>query len=257
MSDNLILGIDIGGSGIKGAIVNIETGELVSERHRIETPQPSLPNSVAKVLKEMVDFFNWKGMIGCGFPAIVKKGVAMSAANIDKKWIGTDVKKVFEKATGCSVNIVNDADAAGMAEIQFGAGKNKDGVVMLLTIGTGIGSAVFVDGVLSPNTELGHLYLKGQEKVVEKYAAGSIRKKEKLKWDKWGERFNEYLVHLERLYSPDLFILGGGASKKFENYKDELKVDVKVKPAKMLNNAGIIGAAVYAYTISKNKMEKV
>ena len=247
-----ILGIDIGGSGIKGAIINVDSGIMLSERHRIETPQPATPKAVAKVFKELVDHFEWKGLIGCGFPAIIKNGVANSAANIDKKWLGVNVEELFSKATGCKVLVRNDADVAGIAEMTIGAGKGKKGSVMFLTIGTGIGSALFLDGQLVPNCEMGHLKFKGS--IAEKYVADSIRKKEDLSWTEWGKRFNEYLQHLDFLFSPDLYILGGGASKKFDKFEEHLNVGCPVIPATYRNKAGIIGAAsLAAMNIEKTK----
>lgn len=252
MSDNQVLGIDIGASGIKGAIVNIETGELVTERFRIPTPKPSKPKAVAKAVNEVVEHFKWKGIIGVGFPAVIKKGIAYTASNIDKKWIGTDGEKLFSEATGCPVYLRNDADVAGLAEMKYGAGKGKKGTIILITIGSGLGSAIFTDGNLLPNSELGHLKFKGM--IAEHYAADSIRKKEDLSWDVWGKRFNEYLEHLEFLFTPDLFILGGGASKKFEKYENRIKVNCNVVPAQLLNHAGIIGAATLAALQTKKTL---
>ena len=244
-----ILGVDIGGSGIKGAIVNVDSGIMLTERHRIETPKPATPKAVSKVFTELVDHFEWKGLIGCGFPAIIKNGVAHSAANIDKKWLGENVEELLGKASGCKVTVRNDADVAGIAEMAIGAGKGKKGTVMFLTIGTGIGSALFLDGQLVPNCEMGHLKYKGG--IAEKYVADSIRKKEDLSWNEWAKRFNEYLQHLDFLFSPDLYILGGGASKKFDKYKEHLKVSCPVIPATYRNKAGIIGAASLAAMSSK------
>ena len=247
MDQNKVLGIDVGGSGIKGAIVDVKTGELLSERFRLETPQPSFPKVVAETVKKLVDHFEWTGPIGCGFPSIIKKGTALTAANIHKEWIGTNVEKLFAKATKCEVHVLNDADAAGMAEMSIGDAKMKKGTVILITIGTGLGSAVFLDGKLVPNSEFGHFYLKGHDTIAEKHASNAARKRNKLSWDEWGVRFNEYLNHLELLLSPDLFILGGGACKKMEKFEHQLKIDAKVIPAKLQNNAGIVGAAAYAY----------
>lgn len=244
----MILGVDIGGSGIKGAIVNTEKGTLETERFRIPTPKPSTPKSVAKTFSELVDHFDWAGkVVGCGFPAIIKDGISLSASNIHEDWKGTNVEKVFTKATGCKTFVSNDADVAGLAEINFGVGKNQKGTVLLITIGTGLGSALFINGQLVPNTEFGHLYLRNQKKIAEKYAADSVRKKDGLEWDEWGKRFNEYLNHLEFLFSPDLFILGGGGSKKFDQFEQYLDLKTEVKPAVLRNNAGIIGAAIYGY----------
>lgn len=252
MAKNQILGIDVGASGIKGAIVNVETGELVTERFRVPTPFPSKPKAVAKAIVDVTNHFEWKGFIGVGFPSVVQNGLAKTAANIDKKWIGTDVEKLLSAATGCPVYVRNDADVAGIAELQFGAGKNNKGTVILITIGSGLGSAIFINGILMPNSELGHLKFKGM--IAEHYAADSIRKKLELSWNDWGKRFNEYLQHLNFLFSPDLIILGGGSSKKFDRYKDLIKVDCHVTPAELLNNAGIIGAACLAAQNTKKTM---
>ncbi|WKJ89268.1 ROK family protein [Methylomonas montana] len=240
-----ILGVDIGGSGIKGAIVDTETGKLITERHRIETPQPATPEAIAAVLAQLVLHFHWSGPVGCGFPAAIQQGVARTASNIAKSFIDTDIDQLFSAATNCPCYNVNDADAAGMAEIHFGAGAGQAGVVLLITIGTGLGSALFSDGKLLPNTELGHMYLdNGVE--AERYASDAVRKIEDLGWKSWGNRFNAYLTLMEKLFWPDLIILGGGASKKFDKFKEQLSVEAPVKPAAFLNQAGIVGAALYA-----------
>lgn len=240
-----VLGIDVGGSGIKGAPVDIIEGKMLSERLRLDTPQPATPKAVAKAFAELVKMHDWKGPIGCGFPAIVRHGVAYSAANIDPKWIGKNVEKLFSKASGCPVKVINDADAAGVAAMRFGAGKNVPGTVLLLTIGTGIGSALFIDGKLVPNTEFGHLYFKNM--IAEHYAANSVRKNEDLSWEQWGMRFNEFLLHIDRILSPDLVILSGGASKYFDEFKHTITTDTEIVPSSMLNDAGTVGAAVYAW----------
>ncbi|MDP3877089.1 MAG: ROK family protein [Methylobacter sp.] len=240
-----ILGIDIGGTGIKGAIVDTLSGELLTERHRIETPQPATPEAVAAVIAQLVLHFHWNGLVGCGFPAAIQHGVARTAANISKAFIGTDIDKLFSEATNCPCYSVNDADAAGMAEMYFGEGKEQTGVVLLVTIGTGLGTALFTDRKLLPNTELGHLYLdNGLE--AEHYASDAVRKIEDLGWKTWGKRFNTYLTMMESLFWPDLIILGGGASKKMDKFKTQLALKVPVKPAVFLNQAGIVGAALYA-----------
>ncbi len=240
-----ILGVDIGGSGIKGAIVDTVSGELVTERHRIDTPQPATPEAIAAVLAQLVVHFNWKGLIGCGFPAAIQHGVARTAANISHGFIDTHIDKLFSDATNCPCYNVNDADAAGMAEMHFGEGHAQTGVVLLITIGTGLGTALFINGKLLPNTELGHLYLEnGLE--AERYASDAARKIEDLGWKTWGNRFNMYLSMMEKLFWPDLIILGGGASKKFDKFKDQLQLETPVKPAAFLNQAGIVGAALYA-----------
>lgn len=244
MLTSTILGIDIGGSGIKGAPVDTEKGELAGERHRIPTPQPAKPEAVAEVVAEIVRSFDWQGPIGCTFPAIVRRGVTLSAANVDDAWIGTDAARLLREATGQPVWVLNDADAAGVAEMTFGAGKDVGGTVFVLTFGTGIGSAVFVDGTLMPNTELGHLEFGGRE--AEAYAADRVRKAEDLSWKKWAKRVDAYLAHLEFLFSPDLFIFGGGVSKKSEKFFSHLTRETPVKPAQLLNEAGIVGAALVA-----------
>ncbi|MDO9141577.1 MAG: ROK family protein [Methylobacter sp.] len=240
-----ILGIDIGGTGIKGAIVDTVTGELVTGRHRIETPQPATPEAVAAVIAQLVLHFHWNGLVGCGFPAAIQHGVARTAANISKTFIGTDIDKLFSEATNCPCYSVNDADAAGMAEMYFGEGKGQSGVVLLVTIGTGLGSALFTGRTLLPNTELGHLYLdNGVE--AEHYASDAVRKIEDMGWKVWGKRFNTYLTLMEKLFWPDLIILGGGASKKMDKFKAQLTLEAPVRPAAFLNQAGIVGAALYA-----------
>lgn len=240
------LGIDIGGSGIKGALVDTEKGELVSERIRIPTPKPSTPDAVIKVIKQMVDEFRYKGPIGVGIPGIVLHGVVMSAANIDDDWLQFAGEKAIEVATGCPTILLNDADVAAIAELHFGAGKNEPGTVMVFTLGTGIGSAMFVNGKLVPNLELGHVYLAGQAigQDAEYFATDSARKREDLSWKQWGERLNIYFNHIEFLFSPDLIIIGGGVSKKHEKFLKHIDIRAQIVPAKLRNEAGIIGAAV-------------
>ncbi len=242
-----ILGIDIGGSGIKGAPVDTETGQLTAERFRLPTPQPATPKAVSTVVAAVARHFDWRAPIGITFPAVVQNGVTLSAANVSKKWIGAPARQLLADATGCPVVVLNDADAAGIAEITFGAGKDRRGTVMLLTLGTGIGSVIFVDGVLVPNTELGHLEMRGMD--AEDFASDRIRKVEGLSWKKWGKRVDKYLAMLERLFSPDLFIIGGGVSKKFENFSAQLKRRVPVVPAELRNEAGIVGAALAAQSL--------
>lgn len=248
-----ILGVDVGGSGIKGAIVDTATGEMLTERHRIPTPQPATPKAVANTIKELVTHFNWKGPIGCGFPAAIQHGVAKTAANVDDAFIDTNIEKLFARVTGCDVYCVNDADAAGMAEFKLGKGQEyKEGIVIFIAVGTGLGTALFTNGELLPNTELGHIHLdNGHE--AERYAADSARKREELKWKHWAPRFNHYLSTMEALFWPDVFILGGGASKKMEKFQDHLTVNTPVVAASLLNEAGIIGAAVYAETERKRQ----
>jgi len=239
-----VLGIDIGGSGLKGAPVDLEKGRLLAERVRIDTPQPAKPAAVAKVFAELVAAFDWKGPIGVGFPGIMRQNTAYSAANLHPSWIGRDLGALFRRKCQCPVGVINDADAAGLAEIAFGAGKGRKGSIVLLTLGTGIGSALFIDGKLYPNSEFGHLFFKNT--IAEKYAASSVRKTEKMSWEEWGSRLNEYLIHLQRVIFPDLIILGGGVSAKFGRYKKQIRCGSEVVPAKLKNNAGIIGAALAA-----------
>jgi len=240
-----VLGIDIGGSGIKGAIVNIKTGEFVAERHRIDTPQPAKPEQIAETINLMAKHFDWKDKIGCGFPAVVQNGIVKTAANIDKSCIGVNANELFSKATKCKVKVFNDADAAGFAELTFSDLKSIKGLTIFLTIGTGIGSAFFKDGVLIPNTEMGHIYMKNGL-IGEKYTSDAIRKEKDLDWETWSKRFDEYLNYLEKLFYPNLFIIGGGTSKKFDKFQSFLTIKTEIKPAKLLNNAGIIGAALLA-----------
>lgn len=238
------LGIDVGGSGIKGAVVNIETGEILTERRRILTPQPATPEAVTNTVAELVRHFGWKGPVGCGFPAVIRGGGVYTASNISKRWLGANARDLFTEATGCTFYVANDADVAGLAEMRFGAGRGRRGVVMVLTLGTGIGSAIFIDGKLYPNTELGHLEVNGHE--AEKWASAKARDEQKLGWKKWSKRLNIFLERLHIYLWPDLIILGGGVSKKHEKFIPKLKVDVEIVPAQLRNQAGIIGAALYA-----------
>jgi polyphosphate glucokinase len=240
------LGIDIGGSGIKGAIVNTETGEFVTERHRISTPQPAKPESVAKVIQELVNHFNWKGAVGCCFPTVVVNGQCRSASNLHADWVGVQIDELFSQyCEGLPFFVGNDADLAGVAEIKLGAGKGKMGKVLMVTIGTGLGTGFFFNGELIPNAEFGHVrHTNG--KPIEHYAADSARKKEDLKIGEWAKRFDEFLHHIVRVFSPNYFIIGGGTSKKFDKFEDLLTVDVPIEVAHFKNNAGIIGAALFA-----------
>jgi polyphosphate glucokinase len=241
-----ILGIDIGGTGIKGAPVNIATGELVAERFRIATPKPAFPNAVAEVVGQIAAHFDYKGPAGVTFPGIVKNNTIHSAANVDHSWLQVDAAKLFKRHLGGPVTVVNDADAAGIAEMHFGAGHGKTGVVIMLTFGTGIGSAIFHDGVLIPNAELGHLQLRGKD--AEKRCSERVREEKDMSFKKWAKIVSEYLATLETLFSPELFIIGGGISKKADKFLPYLtaKTDVLIQPAKMQNDAGIIGAAFLA-----------
>lgn len=242
-----ILGVDIGGSGIKGAIVDTETGELLTERIRLETPQPATPEAVGLTLRELVRQHDWDGPVGIGFPAAIQHGVARTAANIDKSFIGLSVADYFAEQTGCPCYLANDADVAGLAEMRFGAGRDHTGVVLIVTIGTGLGTAFFTNGQLLPNTELGHILLaNGLE--AEIYASEAARDRDGLKWKGWGIRFNTYLSTMEALFWPDLIILGGGASAKLAKFSEQITVKAPVVAASFLNQAGIVGAALYAET---------
>lgn len=240
-----ILGVDVGGTGIKAALVDTGAGTLASERHRIETPAVSTPDNVATALKQLVDQFDYSGVVGCCFPSVIVDGVARTAGNIDKLWRGTRADRAFAAATGHPFVVLNDADAAGIAEMEFGAGIGLQGMVIMITIGTGLGSGVFYNGELIPNIELGHMPGK-DGKSVETYAGNRARKINDLSWDEWGERFNYFLERVDRVMTPDHYILGGGASKKFDRFKHTLTVPTPIHVARHLNDAGIIGAAVAA-----------
>jgi polyphosphate glucokinase len=240
---NIRFGIDIGGTGIKGACVDLQTGELTTDRVRIATPQPATAQAVVPVVAELVTGASYVGPVGCAFPAVIKDGVAETAANVDPSWIGTSVSHlVAAKLDNATVTVINDADAAGVAEMRFGAGRDVSGVVVMLTIGTGIGSAVFLDGKLVPNTELGHLEVDGHD--AERRASESARERHDLSRKDWAERFNRYLEVLEALLWPDLVILGGGVSKAPEKFMPLLVSKAKIVPATLANTAGIVGAAL-------------
>jgi polyphosphate glucokinase len=244
VASDLAFGIDIGGSGMKAGPVDLGTGELTQDRFKIETPRPATPPAMADVVRQLVEHFGWPGPVGVAFPAVVRNGVAKSAANIDRSWIDIDVDAVFTKAAGRRVHVVNDADAAGLAEVRYGAGRNRRGVVLMLTLGTGIGSGLFVDGALVPNTEFGHIEMDGRE--GEAWAAASARERDGLSWKRWAKRLSEYLQRIEALVSPDLVILGGGVSRQADKWLHHLDVDVEIVPAALANEAGIVGAALLA-----------
>lgn len=239
-----ILGIDVGGSGIKGAPVDTSVGELVTERYRIKTPKGAKPEPVADTVAKIASHFDWQGPIGIGFPAPIRSGVAMMAANISKEWVGVNSDELFSKATGCPCVTLNDADVAGMAEMEFGAGRGQVGTVIVLTLGTGIGTAIFHNGRLLPNAEFGHLEIDGKD--AEDRASDAARKREDLSWKKYAKRLNRYLKEMEKLFWPNLFIVGGGISKQHEKYLPLLKIGTPVVPAQQFNEAGIIGAALAA-----------
>jgi polyphosphate glucokinase len=236
-----ILGIDIGGSGIKGAPVDVVAGALTADRLRVETPQPAEVKHVVAAVKQVADHFGDVERVGVTFPGVVLGGVTQTAANMDKSWIGVDAAGLFAAAIGKPVTVLNDADAAGVAEITWGAGRDQAGVTIMLTFGTGIGSALFIDGLLVPNTELGHLELRGKD--AEHRAAANVREVEDLSWHAWAGRVEEYLKMIERLFSPNLIIIGGGVSRKSEKFLPEIRIGTPVVPARLQNEAGIIGAA--------------
>jgi polyphosphate glucokinase len=238
------LGIDIGGSGIKGAIVDTRTGQLVSERFRVPTPVPSTPKAVGAAMARIVQHFGWTRPVGCGLPGPLKSGRVLTMNNLHKGWVGLPASEALSRACGVPVHVVNDADAAGLAEVTFGAGKKASGVVLLLTVGTGIGSALFTDGVLLPNTELGQLDIRG--KRAEKRASAKVKKDKSLSWNAWAKRLDEYLHAVETILLPDLIIIGGGISRRHRKFTPRLKTRARIVPARLRNEAGIVGAALYA-----------
>jgi polyphosphate glucokinase len=238
-----VLGIDIGGSGIKGAVVDVDRGTLTTERRKILTPQPASPETVAGVVAELVDIFSWDGAVGCTFPAVVRRGVVLSAANVDADWVGVDGRELFTASTGRSVVLLNDADAAGIAEFRFGVA-GRDGVVFVLTFGTGIGSAVFVEGHLMPNTEFGHIEFMGMH--AEHYCAARVRQAEGLTMKRWARRVDRFLTYLNGLFGPDLIVIGGGVSRRFDEFAEWLSPGTEVVAAGLRNEAGIVGAALAA-----------
>jgi polyphosphate glucokinase len=241
-----VLGIDVGGSGIKGALVDVESGEFLAERVRIPTPSPGNPDQVIEVIRRIVDEFEWDGKIGVGFPGVVRRGVIYTAANVSHEWIGEDLAALITNVTGCQAVVLNDADAAGLAEMRFGEGKRyENDYVLFLTVGTGIGSALFVQGKLWPNSELGHLQVRGRD--AEHRAGDGVRQEKDLSWKSWGKKLQEVLFVYDNLLSPDAIIIGGGVSKKFKKYARYLKgIHAEILPAALRNQAGIIGAAMAA-----------
>jgi len=240
-----VLGIDVGGTGIKGAPVDLENGKLLAERVKLDTPHPSTPEAVAATVAKLTTGFGWTGPAGITFPGVVVDGVVMTAANVDEHWIGTNARELFSKTTGLNVGVINDADAAGLAEMTYGIGAGEKGTVLMLTLGTGIGSALFVDGILVPNTEFGHIEIHGKE--AESRASEAIREEENLTWGKWAGRVDHYLEHMERLLSPKLIIIGGGISRKSDKFLPLLTgLRARVVVAAMQNDAGIVGATMIA-----------
>ena len=240
-----ILGIDIGGTGIKGAIVDSETGELISERLRVPTPQPATPENVSNTMKVFMKSFEWKGPVGVSFPTIIKNGKAMHFGNLDPSWKLTQIDTLFKSITNNNYYVVNDADAAAMGVMEFGVGKNKMGLVITITLGTGIGSGVFFNGQLLSNFELGRMYGRKGD-IMEYFAADSARKREDWSFKSWGKRVNFFLKHVENTFNPDLLIIGGGISKKMDKFEAFININTPIKAAELKNNAGIIGAAIFA-----------
>ena len=239
-----VLGIDVGGSGIKGAPVDTETGRLLGERVRFKTPKGAEPEPIARVVDEIARSFDWKGPIGIGFPAPIKGGITLMAANVSPKWVGLNADELFTKITNCDCTMINDADAAGLAEMKFGAGQGQPGTVIIITLGTGIGTAIFHRGILLPNTEFGHLEMNKRD--AEHRASDAARQREGLSWKKYAKRLNRYLAAMEKLFWPDLFIVGGGISRDSERYLPLLTIETPIIPAQLLNEAGIVGAALAA-----------
>ena len=254
MAKKIAIGIDIGGTGIKGALVDVKNGEMIGERVRVETPEGGSTDdiiaSVKALLKSLPDS-PAETPIGICFPAVVQHGVTRSAANISKKWIGFNADKAFTKALGREVHLVNDADAAGLAEMRFGAGRAERGLVIMTTLGTGIGTALFYDQKLIPNAELGHLEIDGVD--YETMAAFSAKERENLSWEQWAKRLQKYYSTLQRLFSPDMIIVGGGVSKQHEEFLPLLNIDCEIVPAEMRNNAGILGAARLAFRLANKE----
>jgi polyphosphate glucokinase len=244
-----ILGIDIGASAVKGALVDLDAGDLSSDRLRLPVPERATPEAVLAAIAKIVDHFGWEGAVGCGFPGVVRHGKVFTAANLDKSWIGLDLRETLSRELACPVTVLNDADAAGLAEVRFGAGKGRRGVVLVLTLGTGIGSALFIDGRLVPNTEFGHIEIEGQ--TAEQRASDRAREKEELSWKKWAERLDRVLDRMNLHLWPDLVILGGGVSKRHEKFLPLLTTKLAVVPAALRNRAGIVGAALAARELSE------
>lgn len=254
MTKGTIFGIDVGGSGIKGAPVDEARGDLTQDRYRIPTPQPSTPAKVAETVAAIVDHWEWKDAIGVTIPGVVQNGMVSTAANIDDAWIGTNAEELFESVVGCRARVLNDADAAGIAEMEYGVGQGEQGLVILLTFGTGIGSAMFYGGKLIPNSEFGHLEFAGM--TAEHYAAARLVEHDGMSLAEWVERVDEYLRYLERALTPDLFIFGGGISKQFGEFSDALTLATPIRAAELRNNAGIVGAALAGRDLADAKKKK-
>lgn len=243
---NVLLGIDIGGSGIKGCPVDLSTGEFTAERLRIPTPQPATPMAVVETIAEIIKHFKWKGPVGCGFPGVIYRNTVFTSANLDKSFIGFDLGDGISKITGAGARVINDADAAGLAEMRFGAGHDFNGLAMLITVGTGLGTALLHDGELIPNNEMGHLLMKHKGELVdaETLAADSSRRAQDMSWETWAKHFSKYLNYVHSLVRPEMFIIGGGIAKKSDKFLSLIKCDCEVRVATLENSAGIIGAAI-------------
>lgn len=237
-----ILGIDVGGTGIKAALVDPVTGALLTEKHKVLTPKPATPAAVSAVIRDIIDYFSYSGPVGCGFPSVIERGIVRTATNLDSAWIGSDISALFARETGLPFTVLNDADAAGIAEVRFGAARDCRGVTVMITVGTGVGSGLFIDQQLVPNTELGFLPLRGD--IAEKRISNTARKKQHLGWSTFGKRLNEYLMLVETLFHPELIVLGGGVCKQYDLFSNQLRLrKTEIRPATLLNNAGCIGAA--------------
>ncbi len=245
MAKNVFLGVDIGGTGIKAALVDVHSGKLVSEKFRLPTPQPATPDAVLKIFKEVIRHFKYSGPVGCGFPSVIKDNKVMTATNMDSSWINLDISRFFSKGLNLPIYLLNDADAAGLAEVHFGEAKGKKGLVVVITIGTGVGSGMFFNQKLISNTELGFLPIKGG--IAEIRISNKNKVKSHLSWMVWAKRLNEFLLLIEHLFSPEIIVIGGGISKKFDLFKAYLNLETPVSPAQTQNNAGCIGAAWFAY----------
>lgn len=244
-----VLGIDVGGSGIKGALVDVTTGKIISERIRLRTPSSFKKKAVAKTITRLVEKFDHEGIVGVGFPAAVSAGIVLTppTAHEFPRWVNHSVDDLFSEATGRTVTVLNDACAAGLAEVRFGAGRGVDGVVITITLGTGVGGGLFMDGKLVPNLEIGKTFLTGHTEVVEQYVASRVKEEHKLKWYEYGERLKEFCIHIEHVFSPQLIIIGGGVSKKHKKFLPENQLKrTRIVPAELRNQAGIVGAAIWA-----------
>lgn len=245
MNQKAILGIDVGGTGIKGAIVDVESGQMLTEKIKIATPKPATPAAVTDTICQLIDHFNYKGIVGCGFPSVLVDGKVLTATNLDPAWIGMQLDELLEQKTGLSFTVINDADVAGVAEVNFGAAKHCDGSVIMITLGTGVGSGLLHNNKLLKNSELGFLQMRGG--IAEIRVSNLARKKHALSWVAWGKRLRDYLNLLEQLFHPEIIVLGGGVCKKFDKFEEFTRINTPVVPAELENNAGCIGAAWYAY----------